>query len=85
MKLIAEADAVIENYRPGQLERWGLSAERIREANPRCIVVRISGFGQYGPYRDKISFGVIGEAMGVSAISQPIRKIRSICHRCGPA
>jgi crotonobetainyl-CoA:carnitine CoA-transferase CaiB-like acyl-CoA transferase len=64
LKLIAEADAVIENYRPGQLERWGIGPDSIKQMNPRCIVVRISGFGQYGPYRDKISFGVIGEAMG---------------------
>ncbi|MFG1425110.1 CaiB/BaiF CoA transferase family protein [Roseixanthobacter glucoisosaccharinicivorans] len=64
LKLIAEADAVIENFRPGQLERWGLGPQEIKAVNPDCILVRISGFGQNGPYRDKVSFGVIGEAMG---------------------
>lgn len=64
LKLIEEVDAVIENYRPGQLERWGLGPDEIRDRNPRCILVRISGYGQDGPYRDKVAFGVIGEAMG---------------------
>jgi crotonobetainyl-CoA:carnitine CoA-transferase CaiB-like acyl-CoA transferase len=64
LALMAEADAVIENFRPGQLERWGLGPDDIKKVNPECILVRISGFGQNGPYRDKVSFGVIGEAMG---------------------
>lgn len=64
LDLIGEVDAVIENYRPGQLERWGLGPAEIHARNPRCILVRISGYGQDGPYRDKVAFGVIGEAMG---------------------
>ncbi len=64
LRLVAEADAVIENYRPGQLERWGLGPDELRAVNPECIVVRISGYGQDGPYRDKVSFGVVGEAVG---------------------
>lgn len=64
LHLIEEVDAVVENYRPGQIERWGLGPDVIRARNPRCIVVRISGYGQDGPYRDKVAFGVIGEAMG---------------------
>ncbi len=64
LDLVREADALIENYRPGQLERWGLGPEVLRAANPDCVVVRVSGFGQTGPYRDKPAFGVIGEALG---------------------
>lgn len=64
LRLIGKADAVLENFRPGQLERWGLSGDRLRAKNPRCILIRISGFGQTGPYRDRIAFGVIGEAIG---------------------
>ncbi|MGL4242159.1 MAG: CaiB/BaiF CoA transferase family protein, partial [Beijerinckiaceae bacterium] len=64
LRLIEKADAVVENFRPGQLERWGLGPDAIAARNPRCILVRISGYGQDGPYRDKVAFGVIGEAMG---------------------
>ena len=63
-KLIAWADVLVENFRPGQLEKWGLGWDVIQRLNPRCIVARISGFGQDGPYRDKVAFGAIGEAMG---------------------
>lgn len=62
--LIAEADVLIENFRPGTLEGWGLDPERLLELNPRLIVLRISGYGQTGPYRDKPGFGVVAEAMG---------------------
>ena len=64
LDLVREADALVENFRPGQLERWGLGPEALRAANPDCVVVRVSGFGQTGPYRDKPAFGVIGEALG---------------------
>ncbi len=57
LKLIATADVVIENFRPGTLEKWGLGYEVMKEANPRVILVRISGYGQTGPYRDKAGFG----------------------------
>ena len=63
-RLIAEADVLIENFRPGTLEEWGLGPEALQAANPGLIVLRISGFGQTGPYRDQPGFGVIGEAMG---------------------
>lgn len=57
LKLIATADIVMENFRPGTLEKWGLGYEAMKEANPRVILVRISGYGQTGPYRDKAGFG----------------------------
>jgi formyl-CoA transferase len=63
-KLIAEADVLIENFRPGTLEGWGMGYEQLRELNPRLIMLRISGYGQTGPYRDLPGFGAIGEAMG---------------------
>ncbi|WP_343632315.1 CaiB/BaiF CoA-transferase family protein [Roseateles sp.] len=63
-KLIAEADVLIENFRPGTLEGWGMSYEALAAANPGLIMLRISGYGQSGPYRDLPGFGVIGEAMG---------------------
>lgn len=63
-RLVDEADIVIENFRPGTLEKWGLGWETLSERNPGLIMVRISGYGQTGPYRDRPGFGVIGEAMG---------------------
>ena len=62
--LITEADILIENFRPGTLEGWGLDPERLLKLNPKLIVLRISGYGQTGPYRDKPGFGVVAEAMG---------------------
>lgn len=62
-QLAREADVLIENFRPGALEGWGLSPESLLEANPRLIVLRVSGYGQTGPYRDRPGFGVVGEAM----------------------
>jgi formyl-CoA transferase len=62
--LVKEADILIENFRPGTLEEWGLSPEKLLELNPRLIILRISGYGQTGPYRDKPGFGVVAEAMG---------------------
>ncbi len=63
-RLIEKADAVVENFKPGQLERWGLGPDVIEAINPGCTLVRISGYGQTGPYKDRAAFGVIGEAMG---------------------
>jgi len=63
-RLIAGADVVVENFRPGTLERWGLGYEDLREINPGLVMVRVSGYGQTGPYRDQAGFGSIGEAMG---------------------
>ena len=62
--LVKEADVLIENFRPGTLEGWGLDPEKLLELNPKLIVLRISGYGQTGPYRDKPGFGVVAEAMG---------------------
>jgi formyl-CoA transferase len=63
-KLIAEADVLIENFRPGMLEEWGMSWEVLSALNPGLVMLRISGYGQTGPYRDLPGFGAIGEAMG---------------------
>lgn len=64
LRLALEADIVIENYRPGVLEKWGLGYAQLRERNPATIMVRLSGYGQTGPMRDRPGFGAIGEAMG---------------------
>jgi succinyl-CoA--D-citramalate CoA-transferase len=63
-KLIAEADVLIENFRPGTMEKWGLGYDDLKEINPGLVMVRVSGFGQTGPYREQAGFGSIGEAMG---------------------
>ena len=63
-ELIAHADVVIENFRPGAMEKWGLSYEALSAVNPRLIMARISGFGQTGPYSQRAGYGLIGEAMG---------------------
>ena len=62
-ELLATADVVIENFRPGQFENWGLGVDDLEALNPRLIMVRISGFGQTGPYRDRAGFGSVAEAM----------------------
>ncbi len=64
LKLAARADVLVENFRPGYLERIGLGPDVLHAANPRLVIARISGYGQDGPYRDRPSFGAIGEAMG---------------------
>ncbi|MCR5867916.1 MULTISPECIES: CaiB/BaiF CoA-transferase family protein [Aquincola] len=63
-RLIAEADVLIENFRPGTLEAWGLGYDELAKINPGLVMLRISGYGQTGPYRDLPGFGAIGEAMG---------------------
>ncbi|KIQ18241.1 CaiB/BaiF CoA transferase family protein [Rhodococcus sp. MEB064] len=63
-RIIADADIVVENFRPGTLERWGLGFEEMREINPRLIMARVTGYGQNGPYSPRAGFGSIGEAMG---------------------
>lgn len=63
-KLAAQADVVLENFKPGAMEKWGLGWEELKAINPRLIMTRISGWGQSGPYRDKPGYGSIGEAMG---------------------
>jgi crotonobetainyl-CoA:carnitine CoA-transferase CaiB-like acyl-CoA transferase len=63
-RLIASADILIENFRPGTLEGWGLGWDVLSKINPGLVMLRVSGYGQTGPYRDLPGFGVIGEAMG---------------------
>jgi len=63
-RLIKDADVLIENFRPGTLEQWGMSYEQLAATNPGLVMLRISGYGQTGPYRDLPGFGAIGEAMG---------------------
>jgi formyl-CoA transferase len=63
-RLSRDADFVIENFRPGTLEKWGLGYDALAAANPGLIMIRLSGFGQTGPYRDQPGFGAVGESMG---------------------
>ena len=63
-RLATQADIVVENFRPGAMEKWGLGYEALARDNPGLVMVRLSGYGQSGPYRDKPGFGAIGEAMG---------------------
>jgi crotonobetainyl-CoA:carnitine CoA-transferase CaiB-like acyl-CoA transferase len=70
LRLVEGADVLVESFRPGTLERWDLGPERLLERNPRLVVVRISGFGQTGPYAHRPGFGTLAEAMsGYSHIS----------------
>ncbi|OOG44629.1 CaiB/BaiF CoA-transferase family protein [Polaromonas sp. A23] len=62
-KLAADADVLIENFRPGAMEGWGLGPDELLALNPKLIMLRISGYGQTGPYRDRPGFGVVAEAM----------------------
>lgn len=64
LRLVAKCDALVENFRPGQLEKLGLSDRTLRSARSDLVIAHISGFGQDGPYRDRAAFGVIGEAIG---------------------
>ncbi|MCL4136839.1 UNVERIFIED_CONTAM: hypothetical protein GTU68_025122, partial [Idotea baltica] len=68
--LVAQADVVVENFRPGTLEKWGLGYEVLSEINPKVVLARVTGFGQDGPYRDRAGFGTLAEAMsGFAAIT----------------
>ncbi len=62
-ELAATADVLVENFRPGTLERWGIGPSELMAVNPRLVIVRITGFGQTGPYRDRAGFGSVAEAM----------------------
>ena len=64
LRLLQRADVLVENFRPGQLEKLGMSPEALHAINPRLVIARVSGYGQDGPYRDKPAFGAIGEALG---------------------
>ncbi len=63
-QLIATADVLIENFRPGTIEKWGMAPDDLLAANPKLIIVRVSGYGQTGPYASRPGYGAIGEAMG---------------------
>jgi formyl-CoA transferase len=63
-RLLGTADVLVENFRPGTLERWGLSPDELWRDNPRLIITRVTGYGQTGPYSPRAGFGAIGEAMG---------------------
>lgn len=63
-QLVQRADVVVENFRPGTLEKWGLGYEQLAAVNPRLVMARVSGFGQSGPYSSRAGYGSIGEAMG---------------------
>ncbi|MCC5580486.1 CoA transferase [Microtetraspora sp. AC03309] len=63
VELVRDADVVIENFRPGTLERWNLGYDRLGEANPRLVLARVTGFGQFGPYARRPGFGTLAEAM----------------------
>jgi formyl-CoA transferase len=63
-KLVQESDVLIENFRPGTMEDWGLGWDALHQLNPRLVMLRVSGYGQTGPYRERPGFGVVAEAMG---------------------
>jgi len=63
LKLVADSDVLVENFRPGVLEGWGIGPDRLHEVNPRLIVLRTTGFGQTGPYAQRRAFGTLAEAM----------------------
>src|SRR5487761_1236122 len=63
-ELVAKTDFLLENFRPGTMEKWGLTYEALAAINPRLIMIRVSGYGQTGPYAKRAGFGAIGEAMG---------------------
>ena len=63
-ELVSKTDFLLENFRPGTMERWGLGYEQLKAINPRLIMIRVSGYGQTGPYSKRAGFGAIGEAMG---------------------
>lgn len=75
-KLVKEADFILENFRPGTMEKWGLSYEELCEINPRIIMIRVSGYGQTGPYAKRPGYASVGEAMGGLryVIGEPDRK-----------
>ncbi len=71
-RLLSTVDVLIENFRPGTLERWGLSPQTLQELNPRLVIARVTAFGQHGPYAHRPGFGTLAEAMsGFAAITGP--------------
>lgn len=78
LRITATADAVIENFRPGTLERWGIGPEKLKEVNPDLVLTRITGFGQDGPYSPRPGFGTLAEAMGGIASPSSCPRSRSL-------
>ena len=62
-RLVVDADVLIENFRPGVMEKWGLGPDRLQEINPSLVILRVTGFGQFGPYAKRRAFGTLAEAM----------------------
>jgi formyl-CoA transferase len=87
--LIAKADVVVENFRPGTMEKWGLGYDDLAAVNPGLVMTRVSGFGQTGPYSHRAGYALIGEAMGGPGRDldrrQPGRPQRRPGHDDGPA
>ena len=75
-ELLKVSDVVLENFKPGTMEKLGLGYDKIKEVNPRIIYAAISGFGQYGPYKDRPGYDIIGQAMGglMSVSGWPTRR-----------
>jgi crotonobetainyl-CoA:carnitine CoA-transferase CaiB-like acyl-CoA transferase len=73
LRLAEQSDVLIENFRPGTLERWNLAPERLMEVNPRLVIARVTGFGQFGPYSKRAGFGTLAESMSgfASITGQP--------------
>ena len=81
-QLVSEADIVIENFRPGVMEKLGLGWEQLSAINPWLVMLRLSGFGQSGPHKDQPGFGAVGESMGGACVMSPASRIG---RRCAPA
>jgi crotonobetainyl-CoA:carnitine CoA-transferase CaiB-like acyl-CoA transferase len=62
-ELVADADVIVENFRPGVMEKWGLGPDTLLDVNPRLVMLRVTGFGQEGPYAERRAFGTLREAM----------------------
>jgi Predicted acyl-CoA transferases/carnitine dehydratase len=73
-RAVEQSDVLVENFRPGTLERWNLAPERLWEANPGLVIARVSGYGQTGPYAPRAGFASVSEAMGGSATSTASRR-----------
>ena len=75
-ELAADADVLVENFRPGVLEKWGLGPDVLLQRNPRLVVLRVTGFGQEGPYSERRAFGTLMEAMSELASESSTRRPR---------
>ena len=75
-ELAADADVLVENFRPGVLEKWGLGPDVLLQHNPRLVVLRVTGFGQEGPYSERRAFGTLMEAMSELASESSTQRPR---------